>query len=137
MISTQDIVNAQKDDEELQLILQSDSALNLKKLRVDDSDDIVYCDITTSDIRPYIPKSLRRHIFNTVHGFSHPSGRSTKKLIQKRFVWPNMTKDITEWALLSMSTQQNFKTRALQDSAHSGSIYTLQAYPHRHSRTFN
>lgn len=96
IVSTSDIAEAQKEDAELRAILHSDSALLLKRLRIDDSEETIYCDVSTTEIRPYIPQPLCQRIFNVVHGCSHPSGRSTRKLIQKRFVWPNMSKDISE-----------------------------------------
>lgn len=87
IISTEELLQAQTDDEELKEILQSDcSSLDLRKLRFQDSDATLYCDVSTNDVRPYVPKSLRRRIFDTVHNFSHPSGKTTRKLIGQRFV---------------------------------------------------
>jgi len=103
--STADIVEAQKKDTELQTILQSNTVLQLKRLRVDNSEDTIYCDISTTEIRPYIPQSFRRRIFDVVH-CSHPSGRVTKKLIQQRFVWPSMSRDITNWARTCLACQK-------------------------------
>ncbi|XP_011258800.2 uncharacterized protein LOC105252873 [Camponotus floridanus] len=57
----------------------------------------VYCDVSTREIRPYIPRILRRSIYNTVHRLSHPGVRATKELIARRFIWPNLNKDIAEW----------------------------------------
>lgn len=82
---TSDLAQAQKDDQELQNLLKSESSLQLRRLRIDDSENI-YCDISIQEIRPYIPLQLRRRIFDVTHGLAHPSSRTAIKLIQKRFV---------------------------------------------------
>ncbi|XP_071577162.1 uncharacterized protein [Temnothorax nylanderi] len=120
--STQEIANAQEEDEELQTLFRSDSALKLKRLRVDDSEDVIYCDVSTPEIRPYIPKSLRRRIFDVVHNCSHPSGRATKKHIQKRFVWPSMAKDVTDWARTCLACQRSKISRHAYHPASNGII---------------
>lgn len=79
--------------EELQTLLRTKTALTLKELRLDDGEKTLYCDVTDR-IRTYVPKSLRRRMFDVIHKVSHPSGR-TRKMIAGRFVWPNMQKDIT------------------------------------------
>lgn len=60
IISTEDIADAQANDEELQSLLQSESSLKLRKLRLDDSERTIFCDISEEDVRPYIPAPLRR-----------------------------------------------------------------------------
>lgn len=46
IVSTQEIAQEQRNDTELQNLLQGHSALTLKKLRLDDSETTIYCDIT-------------------------------------------------------------------------------------------
>ncbi|KAL6419047.1 hypothetical protein ACFW04_014109 [Cataglyphis niger] len=58
----------------------------------------IFCDCSTVKIRPYVPQQLRKKIFDVVHSLYHPSGCSTCKLIQQKFIWPTMKKDIKEWA---------------------------------------
>ena len=66
----------------------------------------LYCDTSTGTIRPYVPKSLRKEIFDVIHGLSHPSGRTTSKLIKQKFVWPGMRKDIVNWARTCVACQR-------------------------------
>ncbi|XP_025261922.1 uncharacterized protein LOC112637135 [Camponotus floridanus] len=55
-------------DEELKDLLQNEAqSLQLKKIRVDNSDTVVYCDISKEEIRPYVPKSLRKRVFDVTH----------------------------------------------------------------------
>jgi len=98
IVTTEELARQQETDEELKKLLQDGThSLQLRKLRLDDTDTSIYCDISAEEIRPYMPKSLRNQIFDTTHGLSHPSERSTKHLISKRFIWPGINKDITEY----------------------------------------
>ena len=106
-ITPEELATAQRNDEELQHLLRSETTLDLKKLRVDDKDTMLYCDVSTSQIRPYIPILLRRRIFEITHRLSHPSGRVTKKLICRKYVWPSMSKDILEWARTCLACQRS------------------------------
>jgi len=95
IISTEQLAQAQQTDEELKNLLQNETqSLQLKKLSIDNSDTIIYCDVSTREVRSYVPKSLRKKIFNITHGLAHPSERVTRKM--KRFVWPEMNRNITE-----------------------------------------
>ena len=56
------------------------------------------CDISQGKVRPVVPDSWRRRIFDLLHGLSHPSVRNTKKVISAKFVWPHLKKQIGTWA---------------------------------------
>lgn len=107
IVTTDELSLAQQDDEELQQLLKSNTSLNLRRFHLDDTDRVMYCDVSTEEIRPYVPGVLRRRIFDTTHNLSHPSGRVTKKMIQRQFVWPSMSKDITEWARSCIACQRS------------------------------
>lgn len=105
IVTTDELYEEQQKDEELQTLLRTKTALTLKELRLDDGEKALYCEITDR-IRTYVPKSLRRRMFDVIHKVSHPSGRTTRKMIAGRFVWPNMQKDITYWAKTCMACQR-------------------------------
>ena len=95
------LAEAQNCDDELKVILQSNtSALKLKKINFPHLEIKVYCDVSDNNtcIRPYVPASLRRPVFNALHGLSHPGIKATQRLVTKRFVWPSMNKDCRTWA---------------------------------------
>ncbi|KAG5324085.1 POL4 protein, partial [Pseudoatta argentina] len=95
-------------DDELQQLKQSTStSLKLKKFTLSETASSIHCDISEEDIRPYIPASLRRRVFDMVHQMSHPSGRATHRQIAQKFVWPSMAKDIKEWARTCLACQQS------------------------------
>ena len=64
------------------------------------------CDTSTSIIRPVIPSSWRKIIFDKLHGISHPGIKGASKLILRRFVWTGMRKDISKWVKECLSCQQ-------------------------------
>ena len=89
VMNTEELAEQQIKDPELPQVLKS-AVLQLKKLKVNGSENTIYCDIST--IRPYVPGALRRQIFDSVHNLAHPSGRCTRKMITKRFIWPGMSR---------------------------------------------
>ncbi|CAH8562769.1 unnamed protein product [Dicrocoelium dendriticum] len=103
-IDLERIAAAQNDDPEL-VQLRSNPSLKLTQLPVLNSDIRVYCDLSTGKPRPFVPRSFRRTIFDHFHGLSHPSIRSTVKLITDRFLWHNMRSDIRHWAKHCLSCQ--------------------------------
>lgn len=60
-------------------------------------ESLLYCDVSTGRLRPFVPKQLHFQIFTQLHGLSHPGGRATLHLISERFVWPSMKKDIKNY----------------------------------------
>ncbi|GFX08514.1 retrovirus-related Pol polyprotein from transposon 297 [Trichonephila clavipes] len=89
------IADKQTQDAELQQLMKSNSSVNFKSCTLP-SGKALWCDISTSNIRPYIPKQFRQQIFQQIHGFSHPGIRSTIKLMTEKFIWPNMKQEIRE-----------------------------------------
>lgn len=90
------IAEAQADDKELQELIDSNNtSLKLQSIVCDLEQGIrIHCDISTGVVRPFIPKSLRKIVFNTIHGLSHPSGRNTCRMLREKCIWPGMKKDI-------------------------------------------
>lgn len=82
-------------DELKQLLEDKNSSLELRKLNISHANVGVYCDISDSRIRAFVPRGFRRAIIEKMHRISHPSIRSTTRIIKERFVWPNMGNEIT------------------------------------------
>jgi len=97
IISTEDIADAQSQNQELQSLLESKISLELCKLCLDNTERTIYCDISGDDVHSYIPSFLKQKIFDVTRCLSHPGVRATKQLITRRFVWPSINKDITHW----------------------------------------
>ena len=62
-------------------------------------------DVSTSKTRPIVPLNWQRRVFDAMHGLSHPSGRTTIRLINTRFVWHGINKDITAWSKTCLACQ--------------------------------
>ena len=83
----QTLAAAQENDNELSDIVNTGTtALRLKKIRFSDHDAEIYCDVSVDIVRPYVPKSSRRDVFNSLHGLSYPGIRATQKLVMSRFI---------------------------------------------------
>lgn len=107
-INFKEFAKEQITDEELQQLLLPNSSTSLifKSHKLPGSEQEIVCDVSTSKIRPYVPRKLRRSIFNMMHNLSHPGKKSSIKLVADRYVWLNMKKDIAEWVQNCISCQQ-------------------------------
>lgn len=104
--TTKEFQAAQEEDNELKTVLEGNNSLKLQMVHLD-SDATVYCDISTGYVRPYVPEKLRKQVFTSVHGLSHPSGRATVQQIRHKYVWPGMKKDIINWARTCLPCQRS------------------------------
>lgn len=97
-IDFQQMALEQRQDEELQQLLRAnDSPLLLKEVTVPSSDQEIYCDISTRNLRPYVPKKLRAKVMVSLHEMAHPGIKATQRLISERYVWPKMRSDIAHF----------------------------------------
>ncbi|GFT96827.1 transposon Tf2-6 polyprotein [Trichonephila clavipes] len=109
-LSTTDIqhlADSQTKDEELKTLISSnDLSIKLKPLKMGNALEI-FCDVSREKVRPYVPEELRFEVFRSLHNLSHPGLRATKRLIQDRFVWPSMLKDIAKWTRCCIPCQRS------------------------------
>nr|VZI30394.1 unnamed protein product [Spirometra erinaceieuropaei] len=56
---------------------------------------------------PFVPASMRRTVFQTLHGISHPGIPASQKHLTERFFWPGMNKDVKAWAPSCLRGQCN------------------------------
>nr|VZH95960.1 unnamed protein product [Spirometra erinaceieuropaei] len=86
---------------------ESVSGLQLKDVPLTTGSGTILCDVSTPFHRPFAPASMRRAVFQTLHGLSHPGIQASQKLLAERFVWPGMNKDVKAWARSCLSCQRN------------------------------
>lgn len=110
-VDLEKLAQAQASDSELCKLLSEGSSLQLKKFVVPGSRIPLYCDVSTSASRPYVPKPLRRQIFNSLHSLSHPGANASAKLVAERFVWPGVRKDSRDWARACIPCQRTKVSR--------------------------
>lgn len=83
------------------------SSPSLSIVSVQHNSGTLFCDSSTGVLRPLVPSSLRRTLFNVLHGVSHPGVRGSRRLISSRFVWPGLAKDVGVWARSCLSCQKS------------------------------
>lgn len=100
----------QKEDPELQSLLEAKvrpkgSTFKLEKIALPDF--LIFCDVSGPRSRPYVPQPLRKKVFDQLHSLSHPSIKSSRKLISARYFWPNLNKDVGNWAKSCIPCQKS------------------------------
>ena len=91
------LAKEQQQDPETAACRTSITSLKWQDIPLDDSGTMILCDVSTGRPRPWIPTSLRRHVFDLIHGLSHPSRRATARLLKQKFIWHSITKDAKAW----------------------------------------
>nr|VZI47260.1 unnamed protein product [Spirometra erinaceieuropaei] len=86
---------------------ESVSGLLLKDVPLTTGSGTILCDVSTPFHHPFVPASMRRAVFQALHGLSHPGIRSSQKLLAERFVWPGMNKDVKAWTRSCLNCQLN------------------------------
>jgi len=104
------IADSQATDDELHRLRQGNTSLNLRAHTLP-SGKTLWCDISTQNIRPYIPQRYRSSIFHQIHGLAHPGVKATVKQVTSKFVWPSIRQDIRKWAQACHGCQKSKVTR--------------------------
>ncbi|GBL95248.1 Transposon Tf2-9 polyprotein, partial [Araneus ventricosus] len=97
----------QDSDVELRSLLGSGSGLELKQLNLPSSQHLLYCDISMGKVRPYVPETFQRRVFEMLHGLSPPGVRAMTNLIKLHFVWKSVNKDVQEWCKFCIACQKS------------------------------
>ena len=92
------MATAQQQDPEVQAYRTTPSSLQLEDVPFGPQGVTLLCDTSTGHPRPIVPTSWRRQVFDLMHSLSHPSVRTTRKLVAAKFVWNGLQKQIGTWA---------------------------------------
>ncbi len=84
-------------DPEIRSYRTSDSSFCIAELSLGPNGPCVLCDSSTGRLKPIVPITWRRQVFDAIHNLSHPSIRSTRKLVAEKFVWNGIQKDVGLW----------------------------------------
>ncbi|XP_067615063.1 uncharacterized protein [Eurosta solidaginis] len=96
----------QKDDDLNQLVSDS-QYLNLKRISIPILNFNISCETSGETPRPFVPSNLRKTVFDILHGIAHPGTIATRRLIVKKYYWPNMNKDINIWSKECLNCQKS------------------------------
>ena len=95
------IARAQVDDSEITTYKE-----RLKAYPLSDK-TVIWCDISTTCPRPFVPTNLRQDIFNSLHSLCHPGISRSQKLIKARYFWPSMDQTIKKLCIQCLSCQRS------------------------------
>ena len=104
------IATDQEKDSELQKLMENTS-LKMKKVEIPGTSLRLYADISTDNIRPYIPPNHRYSLFRHIHDMSHPGIRASQQLMRSRFIWNGINKDVRNWTRKCLQCQSSKITR--------------------------
>ena len=99
VVDFQVMAEAQRMDPKLQALLANPetSSLQIAPITLPTGELTLYCDTSTGIPRPFVPASLRKVVFNSLHFLSHPGIRATRHLVTNRYVWPKVNRDVNQW----------------------------------------
>ena len=100
-----DIKRLQKLQQEEEESAKKNTTLQLVRMNGEDETSIL-CDVSTGKPRPWIPKEMRREVFNLIHNLAHPSKRATTKMMTDKYVWHAISKDCKMWAKECLACQR-------------------------------
>ena len=100
-----DLATQQQADPETSAYRTAVTSLKWKDVSLSPTGKTLLCDISTGKPRPLVPASRRKQIFEIIHGLSHPSGRTTAKLMTQKFIWHGINKDVRAWARQCIACQ--------------------------------
>ena len=80
---------------------------SLRVIQTNFNNSKIFCDISTGKLRPVIPPSFRKIIFDNVHNLAHPGIKASTDTIKKDFVWPAMSKDIKKFCQSCIPCQKS------------------------------
>ena len=106
VVDFQAMAAAQAEDPDIHK-LRNNSSLKLQRVPLAPSDGVtLLCDVSTGVQRPVVPYEFRRTVFNALHSLSHPGIRATQRLITQHFLWPEVNKDVRQWARSCLQCQR-------------------------------
>ena len=107
-IDFEDLADEQTNDQELKnLVGKNSTSLQIKRIQLPDCNKTLLCDVSHEKVRPYVPKTYRKKIFESLHNLSHSGIRASVKLIASRFVWPRMNSEVRDLAKCCILCQRN------------------------------
>ena len=103
-----ELAEAQTIDDEIKALISDPQwSLNIRKIQWGPEHTSIYYDLTGEEFRPVISSSLRERVFKSFHNPAHPSAKVTDRVICKRYVWPSMRREISDWCKACHECQQS------------------------------
>ena len=106
-VNYEDMAACQQNDPTVQAFRTAITGLILRDIPIGNSGKTLLCDTSTGKNRPIIPETWKRKVFEAVHNMSHPGINSTCRLMQSKFVWHGMLKEVRTWVKNCISCQRS------------------------------
>ena len=89
-----EIAKAQQDDAFIKSMIEnpSKSSMKVSEVKIEDSDQLILCDVSTDKVRPIILEQFQKDVFDKIHNLAHSGIKATRNLLQRRFVRKIMKK---------------------------------------------
>jgi cleavage and polyadenylation specificity factor subunit 1 len=131
-IDYEKIAEAQNTDDELKDLLINNDTLKFSRIPlIFNSDKFIYCEVSSKRPRPFIPKSFRQAVFNSLHNLSHPGIKSSVKILSENVIWPGIQKDTRLMARNCLSCQKAKVTKHIKSPFDTFEI-SSQRFDHIH-----
>ena len=90
-----EIAKAQQDDAFIKSLIENPfkSSLKISEVKIEDSDQVILCDVSTGKVRPIMPEQFQKVVFDKIRNLAHSGIKATRNLLQRRFVWKNTKKN--------------------------------------------
>ena len=95
----------QSADEELHALKTAITDLQIQEVSIGDVK--LVCDVSTGTPRPWVPKTMRFRTFQAVHELSHPGMNASVKLMNSKFVWHGLKRDVRRWTRECIACQSS------------------------------
>ena len=96
LMSLETIVDLQESCEEIQMIKSGDKPKNTNfEVRQIEGKEI-FCEISSSKPRPYIPRQLRQQLMQSLH-FDHLGEKPTLARVSGEYYWPSLKHDVKKF----------------------------------------
>ncbi|GBM40302.1 hypothetical protein AVEN_23870-1 [Araneus ventricosus] len=106
-IAYEEIARAQADDEKLLTLQGANSNLVFKTITLEPHGTPLHWDVSTGNIRPYVPKVFRTTIINVIHSLAHFGANATANAVKQEFIWTSLQKDCTEFCKRCIPCQKS------------------------------
>jgi len=101
------MADEQMNDPEIPAYRTSITGLIFENIPVGSTEKKLLCDVSTNQIRPVVPSSMRRQVFDNLHNLSHPGVNASVKFISSKFVWHGLAKQVRLWARNCLECQRS------------------------------
>ena len=59
------------------LEIPSQSSLKISEVKIDDSDQVILCNVSTDKVRTVLPERVQKAVFDKIHNLKHPGIKAT------------------------------------------------------------